>query len=148
MNIYDELLQRGFIQQSSNESALRALLEQEKITCYIGFDPTAGSLHVGNLVQIMVLAHMQRAGHRPIALMGGGTVMIGDPSGRTELRQMLTREQIADNIPPIRQQLSHFLRFEDDRALLLNNADWLLELNYVEFLRDIGRHFSVNRMLA
>ncbi len=148
MNIYDELVQRGFVQQSSNESALRALLEKEKITCYIGFDPTAGSLHAGNLVQIMVLAHMQRAGHRPIALMGGGTVMIGDPSGRTELRQMLTREQIDANITPIRQQFSRFLSFVDDKALLVNNADWLLDLNYIEFLRDIGRHFSVNRMLA
>lgn len=148
MNVYEELLQRGFVQQVSNEPALRALLEKEKITCYIGFDPTAASLHVGNLVQIMVLAHLQRAGHRPIALMGGGTVMIGDPSGRTDLRQMLTKEQIAANIAPIRQQFSRFLSFENGRALLLNNADWLLDLNYVEFLRDIGRHFSVNRMLA
>lgn len=148
MNVYDELVQRGFVQQVSNEPALRALLEKESITCYVGFDPTAASLHVGNLVQIMALAHMQRAGHRPIALMGGGTVMIGDPSGRTELRQMLTREQIAANLAKIRAQFSRFLSFENDGALLLNNADWLLELNYVDFLREIGRHFSVNRMLA
>ena len=148
MSVYEELVQRGFVQQVSNEAALRALLEKESITCYIGFDPTATSLHVGNLVQIMVLAHMQRAGHRPIALMGGGTVMIGDPSGRSELRQMLKREQIAANLGKIQEQFARFMSFENDQALLLNNADWLLELNYVEFLRDIGRHFSVNRMLA
>ena len=148
MNVYDELVRRGFVQQVSNEPALRAALEKGKITCYIGFDPTAASLHVGNLVQIMVLAHLQRAGHRPIALLGGGTAMIGDPSGKTELRQMLTREQIAANGAQIREQFSRFISFENDKALLANNADWLLDLNYVEFLRDIGRHFSVNRMLA
>ncbi len=148
MNVYDELAQRGFVQQVSNEPALRTLLEKEKITCYIGFDPTATSLHVGNLVQIMVLAHLQRAGHRPIALLGGGTAMIGDPSGKTELRKMLTREQIAANGELIREQFSRFISFENGQALLVNNAEWLLGLNYVEFLRDIGRHFSVNRMLA
>jgi len=148
MSVYDELVQRGFVQQASDETGLRALLEREQITCYIGFDPTAASLHVGNLVQLMVLAHMQRAGHRPIALMGGGTAMIGDPSGRTELRRMLTAEQIAAHGATIREQFGRYLKFDNDQALLVNNAEWLLDLNYVEFLREIGRHFSVNRMLA
>ncbi len=148
MNVYDELHARGFIQQVSDEAALRKILSEEKITCYIGFDPTATSLHVGNLLQIKLLMHLQRAGHRPIALSGSGTTMIGDPSGRTELRQMLTREQIQANSEKIRQQLSRFISFEHGRALLEDNAEWLLPLNYIEFLRDIGRHFSVNRMLA
>jgi tyrosyl-tRNA synthetase len=147
-NVYDELLQRGFIQQVSNETALREKLSKEKITCYIGFDPTADSLHAGNLVQIMALAFMQRFGHKPIAILGSGTTMIGDPSGRTELRQMLTREQIVANGEKIKQQLAHFLDFAGGRAMMADNADWLLGLNYIEFLRDIGRHFSVNRMLA
>ncbi|NUO82152.1 tyrosine--tRNA ligase [candidate division KSB1 bacterium] len=148
MTLYDELHARGFIQQVSDEAALRKILSEEKITCYIGFDPTATSLHVGNLLQIKLLMHLQRAGHRPIALSGSGTTMIGDPSGRTELRQMLTREQIQANSEKIRAQLSRFISFENGRALLEDNAEWLLPLNYIEFLRDIGRHFSVNRMLA
>ncbi len=148
MNLYDELHGRGFIQQVSDEAALRKILSEEKIACYIGFDPTATSLHVGNLLQIKLLMHLQRAGHRPIALSGSGTTMIGDPSGRTELRQMLTREQIQANSEKIRQQLSRFISFENGLALLEDNAEWLLPLNYIEFLRDIGRHFSVNRMLA
>jgi tyrosyl-tRNA synthetase len=147
-NVYDELLARGFIQQASNEAALRQKLSAEKITCYIGFDPTADSLHVGNLMQIMVLAFMQRFGHKPIAILGGGTTMIGDPSGRTELRKMLTREQIVAHGKKIQQQLSRFLDFDGGRAIMVDNAEWLLELNYVNFLRDVGRHFSVNRMLA
>jgi len=147
-NIYDELLQRGFIQQTSNEAALREKFSKEKITCYIGFDPTADSLHAGNLVQIMALAFMQRFGHKPIAVLGGGTTMIGDPSGRTELRQMLTRERIVANGEKIRQQLANFLDFAGGQAMMIDNADWLLGLNYIDFLRDIGRHFSVNRMLA
>lgn len=147
-NLYDELLQRSFIQQVSNETALRKKLAEEKITCYIGFDPTADSLHAGSLVQIMALAWAQRHGHKPIAILGGGTTMIGDPSGRTELRQMLTREKIVANGEKIKRQLSHFLDFDGGRALMVDNAEWLLGLNYIEFLRDIGRHFSVNRMLA
>jgi len=147
-NVYDELSQRGFIQQVTNEAALRQKLSSEKITCYIGFDPTADSLHVGNLFQIMALAFMQRFGHQPIAIVGGGTTMIGDPSGRTELRKMLTREQIIFHGKKIQQQLSRFLDFDGGRAVMVDNAEWLLELNYVDFLRDIGRHFSVNRMLA
>jgi len=146
-NVYDELLQRGFIQQVSNEAVLRKKLSAEKITCYIGFDPTADSLHAGSLVPIMALAFMQRFGHKPIAIVGGGTTMIGDPSGRTELRKMLTREQIVAHGEKIRQQLSRFLDF-DGGAMMLDNAEWLLDLNYVDFLREIGRHFSVNRMLA
>ncbi|MCU0593991.1 MAG: tyrosine--tRNA ligase [Desulfobacterota bacterium] len=118
------------------------------ITCYIGFDPTASSLHVGSLVPIMSLAHMQRAGHRPIALVGGGTTLVGDPSGKTEMRRLMSREEINQNGESIKKQLSRFLDFGSGKALMLNNADWLCDLNYIEFLRDIGRHFSVNRMLA
>jgi len=147
-NVYDELLQRGFIQQVSNEAALREKLSKEKITCYIGFDPTADSLHAGSLVPIMALAHMQRFGHKPIAILGGGTTMIGDPSGKTEMRKMLTREQIVANGEKIKQQFARFLDFESGQALFIDNAEWLLDLNYIDFLRDIGRHFSVNRMLA
>ncbi|MDZ7289287.1 MAG: tyrosine--tRNA ligase [candidate division KSB1 bacterium] len=147
-NVYDELSERGFIQQVSNEESLRNKLSKEKVTCYIGFDPTADSLHVGSLLPIMALVHMQRFGHKPIAILGGGTSMVGDPSGRTEMRQMLTREQIVANGEKIRQQLSRFLDFDGGRAIIIDNAEWLLKLNYIDFLRDIGRHFSVNRMLA
>lgn len=147
-NAYDILLERGFVEQVSEEERLRQLLSETTITCYVGYDPTAASLHVGNLLSIMMLGHLQRAGHRPIALLGGGTAMIGDPSGRAELRKMLTREQIVDNGRRIQQQFSRVLDFGTGGALLIDNADWLLELNYVEFLREIGRHFSVNRMLA
>jgi len=147
-NLYEELLLRGFIQQVSNETNLRKKFSEEKITCYIGFDPTADSLHAGSLVQIMALALAQRFGHKPIALLGSGTTMIGDPSGRTELRKMLTREQIVANGEKIKRQLSRFLDFDGGHARMVDNADWLLGLNYIEFLRDIGQHFSVNRMLA
>ena len=146
-NVYDTLQERGFIEQVTDE-IIRDVLETEEIACYIGFDPTATSLHVGSLVPIMSLAHMQRHGHRPIALVGGGTALIGDPSGKTEMRRILTREEIDGNVESIKKQLSQYLDFSDGKALLLNNADWLTELNYIEFLRDIGRHFSVNRMLA
>src|SRR5512139_609234 len=118
------------------------------ITCYIGFDPTASSFHVGSLVPIMSLAHMQRGGHRPIALVGGGTTLVGDPSGKTEMRRLMSREEINQNAEGIKKQLSRFIDFGSEKALMLNNADWLCALNYIEFLRDIGRHFSVNRMLA
>lgn len=148
MSVYDIFQERGFIAQVTDEFLIRELLAEEKVTCYIGFDPTATSLHIGSLVPIMALAHMQRHGHRPIALIGGGTGLIGDPSGKTEMRQILTREQIDHNAACLRQQLSQYLDFSDGKALLLNNADWLTTLNYIEFLRDIGRHFSVNKMLA
>jgi len=146
-NVWNVLVERGFIEQVSDEAGVRAVVE-EPITCYIGFDPSASSFHVGNLVPIMALAHMQRHGHRPIAIVGGGTGMIGDPSGKTEMRQMLTREQIEANVQAQKTQLGRYLDFEGGKALILNNADWLTKLNYIEFLRDIGRHFSVNRMLA
>ncbi|RMG94110.1 MAG: tyrosine--tRNA ligase, partial [Candidatus Dadabacteria bacterium] len=145
-HVLDVLRERGFLEQTTGEDEVRELLAAPT-TCYIGFDPTASSFHVGSLVPIMALAHMQRAGHRPIALVGGGTAMIGDPSGKTEMRKLLTREQIEENARGLKAQLARFLDF-DRGAMLLNNADWLLELNYIEFLRDIGVHFSVNRMLA
>lgn len=147
-NVFDTFVERGFIEQATDEAAIREELGKGPVTCYIGFDPTAASLHVGSLVPIMALAHLQRGGHRPIALVGGGTALIGDPSGKTEMRQILTREQVNKNAEAIKTQLSRYIDFEGGRALLLNNADWLTRLNYIEFLRDIGRHFSVNRMLA
>lgn len=148
MGVYDELCARGLIAQTTDEKKIRELLENEKITFYIGFDPTADSLHVGHFLQMMVMAHLQRAGHRPIALLGGGTAMVGDPTGRTDMRQMLTKETIQHNVDRFRKQMSHFIDFSDGHALMINNADWLLHLNYVDFLRDIGVHFSVNRMLT
>lgn len=147
-SVYDVFRERGFVEQITDECQIRELLEQKSITCYIGFDPTATSLHIGSLVPIMSLAHMQRHGHRPIALVGGGTGLIGDPSGKTEMRQILTREQINHNAECLKRQLSRYIDFNEGRAILLNNADWLTRLNYIEFLRDIGRHFSVNRMLS
>ncbi|MEW6377084.1 MAG: tyrosine--tRNA ligase [Thermodesulfobacteriota bacterium] len=145
--VYDVLEERGFIEKVTDEVKLPELLEG-KVTCYIGFDPTASSFHVGNLVPIMSLAHMQKHGHRPIALVGGGTGLVGDPSGKDEMRQILTYEEINKNAEAQKKQFSRFLNFSGDRALLLNNADWLTKLNYIDFLRDIGVHFSVNRMLA
>ncbi len=147
-NIYDTLKERGFIEGVTDEDGLRDLLGSAKITCYIGFDPTAASLHVGSLIPIMSLMHMQQLGHRPIALVGGGTVLIGDPSGKTEMRQILSLAEVEKNAKGIKRQLSQYLDFKEGKALLLNNADWLVPLNYIEFLRDIGRHFSVNRMLT
>jgi tyrosyl-tRNA synthetase len=147
MNVLEELTQRGFIENTTHDKELADYIEAGNATCYIGFDPTASSLHVGHLIPIMSLTHMQRHGHRPIALVGGGTARIGDPSGRSELRQMMTYETIEQNVAGIKSQLSNFLDFSDDRALLVNNADWLAKLEYIPFLRDIGRHFSVNRMI-
>jgi tyrosyl-tRNA synthetase len=147
-SVYDIFRERGFIEQITDEPLIKEQLAQEAVTCYIGFDPTAASLHIGSLVPIMSLAHMQRHGHRPIALVGGGTALIGDPSGKTEMRQILTREQIDHNAQCLQKQLARYLEFGDGKAVLLNNADWLTRLNYIEFLRDIGRHFSVNKMLA
>jgi len=142
------LRERGFVQQVSDESGLAALLRQGSVAHYCGFDPTAPSLHVGSMIPLMALAHLARAGHRPIAVVGGGTALVGDPSGRTELRQMLTVETIKNNRDQIEPQVRRFLGAAGDRALVLDNAEWLVPLNYLEFLRDIGRHFSVNRMLA
>lgn len=139
--------ERGFIEQVTDEKKVPEILEG-RVTCYIGFDPTASSFHVGNLVPIMSLAHMQRHGHRPIALIGGGTGLVGDPSGKDEMRQILTYEEINKNAETQKKQFSRFLDFSEERALLLNNAEWLTRLNYIDFLRDIGVHFSVNRMLA
>ena len=146
-NGFDLLKERGFVEQVSDEAGLRSAME-EPTSCYIGYDPTASSLHVGNLLTIMALANLQRLGHRPIAIVGGGTGMIGDPSGKTEMRQMLAEGQIEANLEAIRAQIGRFVDFSDGRGLVLNNADWLGSLRYIEFLRDIGRHFSVNRMLA
>ncbi|WP_213950633.1 tyrosine--tRNA ligase [Tepidanaerobacter syntrophicus] len=147
-NAYDILKERGFIEQATHEEEIRELLEREKVVFYVGFDPTADSLHVGHLLPMMAMAHMQRAGHTPIALLGGGTAMVGDPSGRTDMRKMLTREQIDYNASRFKEQFKRLLDFSDNKAYMLNNADWLLELKYIDFLREIGSHFSVNRMLA
>lgn len=147
MSVFDELMRRGYIKQITHEEEIKKALETEKVTFYIGFDPTADSLHVGHFIAMMFMAHMQRAGHKPIALIGGGTAMIGDPSGKTDMRSMLLREDIEKNIVGIKKQMEKFIDFSDDKALMLNNADWLLKLNYVDFLRDIGVHFSVNNML-
>ena len=146
-NVIDILEERGFIDNKTHEQELRDCIEKGPITCYVGFDPTADSLHIGHLVPIMSLAHMQRSGHRPIALVGGGTGLVGDPSGKTEMRQILTIETVESNVAALKVQLGRFIDFKDDRALLLNNADWLTRLEYIPFLRDVGRHFSVNRML-
>lgn len=147
-NVLDELLERGYIKQFTHEAETRELLEKEKITFYIGFDPTADSLHVGHFIAMMFMAHMQKAGHRPIALLGGGTAMIGDPTGKTDMRKMLTKEQIEHNVASIKKQMEKFVDFSDGKALLVNNADWLANLNYIDFLRDVGAHFSVNKMLT
>ncbi len=147
-NVFDELRDRGLIAQTTHEDEIRELLEKEKVTFYIGFDPTADSLHVGHFLQMVVMRHMQNYGHRPIALVGGGTGMVGDPSGRTDMRQMMTKEIINHNCECFKKQLSSVIDFSDDKAIMVNNADWLLDLNYVEFLRDIGTCFSVNKMLT
>jgi tyrosyl-tRNA synthetase len=146
-NVLDIFKERGFVEQTTDIEMLHDLLETPT-TCYIGFDPTAKSFHVGSLLCIMALAHMQQNGHRPIAVIGGGTGLVGDPSGKTETRPIMTRERIDQNAEGLRQQLSRFISFDQGNALMVNNADWLTTLNYIEFLRDIGRHFSVNRMLA
>ena len=148
MSVLDTLYERGFVHQLTHEEEIRELLAKEKITFYIGFDPTADSLHVGHFLGMMVMAHMQRAGHRPICLIGGGTAMIGDPSGKTDMRKMMTAETIAHNGECFKKQMRRFIDFTDDKALMLNNADWLMKLNYVEMLRSVGANFSVNRMLT
>ena len=148
MGVYDELKARGLIAQLTNEEKVRDLLNNGKTSFYIGFDPTADSLHVGHFVQIMVMAHMQKAGHTPIALFGGGTGMIGDPSGKTAMRRMMTREEIDHNVRCFQKQMSRLVDFSDGKAIMVNNADWLMNLNYIQFLREVGVHFSVNRMLS
>jgi len=149
MNVIDTLRARGFIKQTVYEEDLYKLLDTEKVPFYVGFDPTADSLHIGHYIPIMAMAHMQRAGHRPIALIGGGTAMVGDPSGRSDMRSMMTKETIAHNVECFKAQMSRFINFEGENAAIIeNNADWLLNLNYVDFLRDIGTYFSVNRMLT
>jgi tyrosyl-tRNA synthetase len=148
MNVFEELQARGLLAQCTDPQKVEALLGGPPIRFYIGFDPTADSLHVGHFVQAIVMAHMQRAGHVPIALFGGGTAMIGDPSGKTDMRKMLTREEIDHNISCFRRQMGALVDFDEGKAIMVNNADWLLDLNYIRFLREIGVHFSVNRMLA
>ncbi len=148
LNVYDVLKERGFIAQVTHEEKIQEILGRENITFYIGFDPTADSLHVGHFLQLIVMSHMQKAGHRPIAILGGGTAMVGDPSGKTDMRKMLTQEEIRHNAEQFKKQMRNLVDFSEGKALMVNNADWLLKLNYVEFLRDIGVHFSVNRMLT
>lgn len=148
-NVLDTLYERGFIGQTVYEEDMRKLLGSESVPFYVGFDPTADSLHIGHYIPVMAMAHMQRAGHKPIALIGGGTAMIGDPSGRTDMRSMMTKETIAHNVECFRRQLSHFITFEgDNAAVMVNNADWLLSLNYIDFLREIGPFLSVNKMIT
>ena len=148
MSVFDVLKERGFVKQMSHETEIKELLEKEKITFYIGFDPTADSLHVGHFIALMMMSHMQRAGHRPIVLLGGGTGMVGDPSGKDEMRKMLTPEFIQHNIECFKKQMSRFIDFSEGKPIVVNNADWLLNLNYVDILRTVGVHFSVNRMLT
>ncbi len=148
MSVFDVLQERGFVAQCSHEEEIKELLEKEKITFYIGFDPTADSLHVGHFIALMAMSHMQKAGHRPICLLGGGTGMVGDPSGKDDMRKMLTTEFINHNIECFKKQMSKFIDFADNKAIMANNADWLLDLNYIELLRTVGVHFSVNRMLS
>ena len=147
-NVFDTLQERGFIAQCTDENAVRKLLGEKSVTFYIGFDPTADSLHAGHFIALMVMAHMQRAGHRPICLVGGGTGTIGDPSGRSDLRKVLTDELIEHNCECFKKQIARFIDFTDGKALMVNNGDWLRKLNYIDLLREVGTHFTVNRMLA
>ena len=148
MKIYDELTARGLIAQVTDEKEIRELIDNGKATFYIGFDPTADSLHVGHFMALCLMKRLQEAGNRPIALLGGGTGMVGDPSGRSDMRQMMTVETIQHNCDCFKKQMSRFIDFSEGKALMVNNADWLLNLNYVDFLREIGPHFSLNRMLT
>lgn len=147
-NAYDILCERGFVAQCTNEEELRKLFQEEQVTFYIGFDPTADSLHAGHFIALMAMAHLQRAGHRPICLVGGGTGTVGDPSGRTDMRKMLTDEDIAHNCEKFKKQFERFLDFSEGKALIVDNGEWLRKLNYIELLRDVGASFTVNRMLA
>ena len=147
-NVFDVLKERGFIAQCTDEEGVRELLGKERVTFYIGFDPTADSLHVGHFLGLMAMSHMQRAGHRPVCLVGGGTGTVGDPSGRTDMRKMLTDEDIEHNCNCFKEQIARFIDFSDDKALMVNNGEWLRKLNYIDLLREVGAHFTVNRMLA
>lgn len=147
-NVFDVLKERGYIAQCTNEEEVRSLLENEQVTFYIGFDPTADSLHVGHFLGLMVMSHLQRAGHRPVCLVGGGTGTVGDPSGRTDMRKMLTDDDIEYNCNQFKKQMARFIDFSDGKALMVNNGDWLRKLNYIDLLREVGPHFTVNRMLA
>ncbi len=147
-NVFDLLKDRGLVAQATDEEAIRDLLGKEKVTFYVGFDPTADSLHVGHFLQLIVMRHLQEFGHRPIALLGGGTTMVGDPTGKTDMRKMLTKEEIQHNADRFKEQMSKFVDFSEGQALMVNNGDWLLNLNYLSFLREIGVHFSVNKMLT
>ena len=147
-NVFDILKERGLIAQTTHEEEIRELLGKEKITFYIGFDPTAGSLHIGHFMQLIVMKHMQNAGHRPIVLLGGGTTMVGDPTGKADMRPMISQEEISRNAENFKKQMSKFIDFDGEKAIMVNNADWLLNLNYIDFLREVGVHFSVNRMLT
>lgn len=148
MSLYKEFVERGMIAQCTDAEAVEKLLENEKVTFYIGFDPTADSLHIGHFIQLKIMAHMQRAGHRPIAVFGGGTAMIGDPSGKNEMRKMLTKEQIDHNIAAFQKQFARFIDTSDGKAIFVNNADWLCSMNYIDFIREVGPHFSIARMMA
>ena len=148
MGLFKELEERGMIAQATDAEAIEKLLDTEKVTFYIGFDPTADSLHVGHFLQMKIMAHMQQHGHHPIALFGGGTGMIGDPSGKSDMRKMMTRETIAHNVECFKKQMAKFIDISDGKATFVDNGDWLLDMNYVDFLREIGVHFSVNRMLS
>ncbi len=148
MKLYDELVARGLIAQTTDEKEISEMINEGKATFYIGFDPTADSLHVGHFMALCLMKRLQQAGNKPIALIGGGTAMIGDPSGRSDMRQMMTKETINHNCECFKKQMSRFIDFSDGKALMVNNADWLLDLNYVEVLREVGAHFSVNRMLS
>ena len=148
MNVFDTLLERGFVAQCTNEEELRKLFDEEQVTFYIGFDPTADSLHAGHFIALMAMAHMQRAGHRPICLVGGGTGTIGDPSGRTDLRKVLTDDIINHNCECFKKQIARFIDFSDNKAIMVDNGDWLRKLNYIDLLREIGADFTVNRMLS
>ena len=147
-NVYETLKERGLIAQMTHEEEIKKLLDNEKITFYIGFDPTADSLHIGHFMQLIVMKHMQNAGHRPIILLGGGTTMVGDPTGKADMRPMISQETIQHNADRFKEQMSKFIDFSDGKALMVNNADWLLNQNYIEFLREVGVHFTVNRMLT
>lgn len=148
VNVFDTLKERGFVAQCTNEAELRELFAKEQVTFYIGFDPTADSLHAGHFIALMAMAHMQRAGHRPICLVGGGTGTVGDPTGRSDMRKMLTDEDIEHNCECFKKQISRFIDFSDGKAIMVNNGDWLRKLNYIDLLRDVGACFTVNRMLA
>ena len=148
-NVFDILEERGYIEQMTHEKEIKELFEKEKVSFYIGFDPTADSLHVGHYVSMMVASHMQKQGHRPIILIGGGTASIGDPSGKQDMRKMLTKEELEHNVACFKKQLARFVSFEgENAAIIVNNADWLMDLNYIDFMKKIGVHFSINRMLA